>query len=225
MKYVDLTAKLYEGLETFPSHPKITIINFSTNAWSRARYVPPCDGFNSKLFMMSDHGGTHVDSPRHYFPDRPSIDELPLDHFMGEAVFIDVSHKAVDEPVTPQMVEEAMIAQKVEIRPGDMVLFRCWPKEWLAEGFHECKALAPEMGAWLVEKKIKLAGLDLANIDMNENMSRTVHMALLPRNILVIENLTNFESLTKNRFVFMALPLKIEGLTGSPIRAVAIEEW
>ncbi len=225
MKYIDLSAQLYEGLETFPSHPKMTIITFSTNAWSKARYVPPCEGFNSKLFMMSDHGGTHVDSPNHFFGDRETIDQIPLDRFMGDAVLIDVSHKANDEPVTPKMVEEVMATQKIEIRPDDIVLFRCWPKEWLAEGFHHCKALDPAMGDWLVDKKIKLAGLDLANIDINENMSRTVHMALLPRNILVIENLVNLDCLSKKRFFFMGLPLNIKGLTGSPIRAVAVEEW
>ncbi|WP_028551146.1 cyclase family protein [Paenibacillus sp. UNC451MF] len=225
MKIVDLSVLLYDGLTSFPSHPKVVIMDHVTHDFSKPRYVAPCEGYASKIFMMSDHGGTHVDAPYHFFKDGLTIEQIPIDATMGNAHVVDVSFKDPSEPVTREMIEKVVEEKGLDIKEGDIVLFRCWPGEWNGPGFHDCKALAASVGEWVVEKKLKAIGLDLANADINDNMKRDVHLALLSRNILIIENVVNLDKLSKNSFYFMGTPLNMKGLSGSPIRAIAIEEW
>ncbi|NPV74160.1 MAG: cyclase family protein [Pelotomaculum sp.] len=225
MRIVDLTVKLADGTQSFPTHPKVTVIDFVTHSFSAPRYKPPCRGYASKLVMLSDHAGTHLDAPFHFYEDGFTIDQVDLSTTFGEAVLLDVSGKPADLPVSADMLEQAAAKAGVEIRPGDIVLLHVWPGEWNGPGFHHCKALDESAGAWLAEKKIKTLGLDLANADVNENMQRPVHLNLLGKGIGIIENLTNLKEIREKRFYFFAIPLKIAGLSGSPVRAFAVEGW
>ena len=63
--------------------------------------------------------------------------------------------------------------------------------------------------------------IDSPSIDVGNDNSFIAHQALLKNNIIIIENLCNLEKINKNNFTFMAVPLKIMGATGSPIRALA----
>ncbi|PWA12052.1 hypothetical protein DCC39_08205 [Pueribacillus theae] len=225
MRVVDLSVLLYDGLVSFPSHPKVVMMDHITHDFSKPRYQAPCEGYASKMIMMSDHSGTHMDAPYHFFKDGLTVENIPIEATMGNAVLIDVSDKGSNEPVTKEMIEKVVEKEQLEIKENDIVLFRCWPGEWNAEGFHDCKSLAPSVAEWVLEKKVKAIGLDLPNADINDNMQRTVHLALLSRNILIMENIVNLEKLSKKRFYFIGTPLNLKGLTGSPIRALAIEEW
>lgn len=223
MKIIDLSVLLYDGLVSFPSHPRMVVMDYETRARSGARYIAPCEGFASKVFMMSDHGGTHLDAPYHFFDHGATIEKIPLDATMGEAVLIDVSDKAPDDPVTGEMIERYVQEKNIVIKKDDILFFRCWPGEWQAEGYFDCKALDQSAAEWVVNQKAKAIGLDLANADINENMHRDVHMTLLGRNILIMENIVHLESLSQERFTFIGTPLNLKGMTGSPIRAIAIE--
>src|SRR6266508_2832329 len=85
-------------------------------------------GFSTKLLIMEDHTGTHVDASLHFYdgvrrtPRGRSIAELPLEKLHGEAVCVDVSAKRGDEPVTAEMLSAAVDKQHIEIRKGDIVL-------------------------------------------------------------------------------------------------------
>lgn len=225
MKIVDLTVPLYDGLQSFPTHPKVTVIDFVTHAFSAARYIPPCKGYASKLVLLSDHGGTHLDAPFHFFAEGKTIDEVPLETTFGEAVFIDVSDRDMSQAITADMLEDRLKKTDTEVRKGDIVLIRGWAGEWNGEGFHHAAALDISAAKWLSAKEIKSVGVDLANADTGSDMLRPVHLELLGKAIGIMENLTNFDKLTKRRFFFMGIPLYIKGLSGSPIRALAVEEW
>ncbi len=225
MKIIDLTVQLYDGLQSFPTHPKVTIIDFVTHAFSAPRYIPPCQGYASKLVLLSDHGGTHLDAPFHFFAAGKTIDEVPLETTFGDAILIDVSNRALDQTVTAAMLQRRLDETQTELREGDIVLLRTWPNEWNVPGFHEAGGLDISAAKWLREKKIKSIGVDLANADTGKDMNRPSHMELLGNGIGIMENLTNLDKLTKTRFFFMGVPLRIKGLSGSPIRALAVEEW
>jgi kynurenine formamidase len=77
----------------------------------------------------------------------------------------------------------------------------------------------------LTKRKVKAVGIDLSNADTTSDMSRPSHLQLLGNAIGIMENLVNLDQLSKKRFFFAGIPLKIKGLSGSPIRAIAIEEW
>lgn len=225
MKCIDLTVRLYEGLLTNPTHPKTTITDHVTHWFTAPRYKLPCKGYASKLLLISDHIGTHLDAPLHFIEDGKSIDQVPLENTFGEAVLIDVSDKPVDQPIDVSLLEKRLKETNTEVKAGDIVLIRSWSGEWNGPGYFQAAGISLEAAKWLAEKKIKCVGVDLANADTGSDMQRPCHMELLGQEIGIIENLTNLDKLTKTRFFFMGVPLNIAGLTASPIRAIAIEEW
>jgi arylformamidase len=225
MKIIDLTVPLYDGLQSFPGHPKVTVLDFVTHSFSAPRYIPPCRGYASKLIMMSDHGGTHLDAPFHFFEDGPTIDEVPLEKTLGDAVFIDLSDKKHDRAITASMLEKKLKKDQSEVREDDIVLIRAWDGEWNGPGFHSAAGLGISAAKWLTKHKVKAVGVDLSNADTTGDMSRPSHMQLLGSGIGIMENLVNMDKLSKKRFFFAGIPLRIKGLSGSPIRAIAIEEW
>lgn len=225
MKVVDLTVPLYDGLQSYVAHPKVTIYDYVTHSFSAPRYKPPAKGFATKLMIISDHMGTHLDAPFHFVEGGKTIDEVSVTDTFGEAVLIDVSDKPEDQAVTVEMLEEKLQATNETIKEGDIVFIRTWPHEWNAPGFHHYEVLDEAAAHWLADKKVKSVGVDAPNIDTGVDMRRPCHMALLPKGIGIMENVANLDQLSKTRFFFMGLPLLVKGLSGSPIRAVAIEEW
>lgn len=223
MKIIDLSVELYDGLQSFISHPPIQIAEQSTFENSHDRYLLPCKGFESRLLTFSDHSGTHIDAPLHFIEGGESTSEMDLSKTTGQALLLDVSDfKASDEPVTADMLDRAEAEQGVKVQENDIVLVRTRKGEWGDEGFFEEKSFALSAGEWLTGRKVKTVGLDLPNIDVNENMKREVHLEVLGQNIYIVENLVNLEKLpTNGYFQFSALPLKLKNATASPVRAVA----
>ena len=209
MKLIDLSLEIYDGLRSYTSHPPIAIAEESTFENSGHRYVAPCEGFESRMLKMSDHSGTHIDAPLHFMRDGESTAEMDLSKAYGEAILLDVSDfKDPFQAVTREMFEEAEKRQGITVQPNDIVLTRTRKLSWGEGSFYEEHAFAPCAGDWLVEKQVKCIGLDLANIDIHDNMMREVHLKLLSVPIYIVENLVNLHQLPLNeRFTFMALPL------------------
>jgi arylformamidase len=70
MRIIDLTLELADGAQTHPAHPRCVVIEFAGHAGTASRFRPACQGFASRILMLSDHIGTHVDSPFHFIPAR-----------------------------------------------------------------------------------------------------------------------------------------------------------
>jgi kynurenine formamidase len=138
---------------------------------------------------------------------------------------MDVSEREDDGAITPGILEAALKKRGAELRSGDIALIRAWPKAWLEEGFYQCRGINGEATDWLIDHGVKAVGIDIATLDdlLPCDPTRPAHVRLLKRNIPIMENFTNLERIRAPRFHFIGLPLKIRGLTASPIRAVAIE--
>jgi len=231
-RIVDLGLRLTEGLKTWDVKPPFTMLPCMSAATFRL-------GFSTKLLILEDHCGTHVDSTYHFYdgafrvPRGRTIDEFPLEKFMGEAVLIDVSFKALTDPVDRDLLEAAARDQKVYVKRGDILLVRTWAKGWgepMAE-FLQARGFTADACEWMLGQGVKLVGLDLPNLEgaVSEeygNMDSPGHLMLLHpvREVLIVENLVNLDRIRAKRFEFYALPLHIKGATGSPVRAVAIEQ-
>jgi kynurenine formamidase len=220
---IDLTLPMYDGFTSIPNlWPRVRLIDFIMHGGIAAsRFREPCKGFEAKFLVMVDHIGTHVDAPCHYYKGAKSIAEVPVDALIGRAVLFDVSSKPPAEPVAASHLEQVSNKNGFKVEAGDIAIVRCWPKKWGMEGYFGCKGLSWSAAEWLIDKGVKAIGIDLVSIDDVEDWSRPCHLGLLKKEILIIECLTNLEKLTKTRFRFTALPLNIEGATGSPIRAIA----
>lgn len=206
-RVVDLSLKLHPGRE----ERRLEIRRFTYIA---GEYMHDID-------TMS-HIGTHVECPSHYVNARYGIDgadisKIPVETFLGEAVFVDLSSKSAYEPITIKDFEDA------DVREGDIVIIgnsRFKGKER--------PYISPEAAKWLAERKIKMVGVDdSVQVEAPENINSLELMAthdyLLSNNIPIVERLCNLNSLKKRRFLFIGLPVNIVGLDSFPIRAVALE--
>jgi kynurenine formamidase len=105
---------------------------------------------------------------------------------------------------------------------ADILLFRAWPGHHTDDGFMRCAGFNGAAAEWAVAKGIKTLGCDLATPDDPRDMARPVHLALLGRDILIMEHIMHLQTVPVHRFQFVGVPLRIKGATGSPIRAMAI---
>jgi kynurenine formamidase len=177
-------------------------------------------------FSMPDHGGTHIDAPRHFGPSGMPINEYPLENCIVPGICIDLRHVKPRAEITPAELEAAVAKAGVSIPKRGTVL--------LCTGHHERTFPKPAYStdnpgvnvaatAWLAKQGVVHFGIDAMRPGPEGEINARVHKACLELQITHIESLCNLEALIgAGEFRFIGLPLKWRGGTGSPIRAVAV---
>ena len=195
--------------------------------------------YSAYNFSGAEHGGTHLDAPVHFAEGKKTADQVGLDQLIGEGVVIDVSAKAAadrDYEITADDIRswEAMNGKLPE---WGIILFRTdfaarWPdkKAYLgtdqkgpdaARDLH-FPGLHPDAAKWLVEnRKFKAVGIDTASIDHGQSTSFGSHVALMTNDIPAFENVAGLDQLPVKGFHIVALPMKIKGGSGGPLRIAA----
>ncbi|WP_413811035.1 cyclase family protein [Streptomyces sp. OE57] len=220
---VDLSHTLELGIPTFPTHPKYII----------ADYVSMDDVAEFKQLIMCDHSGTHIDSPSHFVPDHDDPRRIPtadidVSQLIGRAVVMTFGPFETTSHHIGRAEVQAWEAANESVREGDIVIINTgWSKRWrkVPEGFDYLRGwpgLSGEASSYLRGKGVKAVGIDCISIDPGDvaGADLKAHYEFLPNGVLVLENLTNLDALPPI-CLFAALPLKIAGGTGSPVRAVA----
>ena len=188
--------------------------------------------FQHSAFSMSLHGFTHVDAPVHFIPGEAAIAELPLERWAGEAAVVDLTHRGADDGITA----DDLMERAGHVKAGDIALLRTdWDRKAdvaTREFWTRAPYTTRPAAEWLVERGVKAVGYDYPpdpSLRMNPERPSQVarehhvtHDVFFPRGIAVIEYLANLHQLSVPRVLFMALPLKIDGADGSPVRAVAV---
>jgi kynurenine formamidase len=183
----------------------------------------------STFLGISTQVGTHVDAGAHVEPDGWPVDQIDLDRMMGPGVLVDERAKTADDPVTPADLE------KQSIHEGDIVVFYFNYHPPKDGELYSQSYLTDETARWLVKHKVRAIASNTPGVEnfkrgvaqhwtepQNQAVAWPVHKILLSHRIPIIEGLTNLDQLLGRRFQFIALPLKIAGADGSPIRAVAV---
>lgn len=197
--------------------------------------------YSANNFSAAEHGGTHIDAPVHFSEEGQPVDEIPLESLIGKAIKIDVSAKALNHSDYLLSVEDLLNWEKIErttIPSGSIVLLQTgfskyYPDKMKYLGTNErgenaikdlhFPGLSPAAAEWLVENRsIHAIGIDTPSIDYGQSEYFESHVTLLSQNIPVFENLTNLEKLPNRGFEVFALPMKIKGGSGAPLRMVAI---
>lgn len=187
------------------------------------------DTFNTFMFLMFEHAGTHVDAPIHLGGvDGPSIEDIPLEKWMGPCCVIDMRNKKEREEVSREDIKTWEKKYGL-INKNDIVLFSFgWEKNWGTSHGVENQpymknnpGISKDAASYLVEKKIKMVGGDIPTIDSDSNPDEPAHKILLPNHTLIMENLMNLDKLPPKGAFILALPLKIKNGTGCPVRAIA----
>lgn len=219
---IDLTIQLENNLKMFDFFPPVIIEDYFDHESTKDRYSEPCQGSKVSRISTIDHIGTHVDAPVHFIPGGKDISQCSVDSIFGPAVYIDVSEKGEENPLSLNVFKKFQDQQNIKIKEGDIVIIKCTKKKWNDKGFMNSPSLLLDTAKYLVEKKVKAVGVDLMAVDCLDDMSRPVHLELLGHEVLAIEGLNNLEKIPTGRFTFIALPLFLKGASASPIRAIAV---
>lgn len=180
------------------------------------------------------HTYTHVDAPIHFLKEGRAIDEMPLDAWSGEATTVDLSDL---KPEDGGVQLEHLRARGEHVRAGDVVLLRTdWDRRADVETerfWREGPFTTRGAAEWLADRGVKAVGydyppdecltIDPVNSGRFPSEEHTTHAVFFPRGITVIEYLANLADIRAERFLFIALPLKLVGGDGCPVRAVALE--
>jgi kynurenine formamidase len=196
--------------------------------------------YASNKFAAPEHGGTHIDAPRHFSANGNTVDQIPLEQLMGNAILIDVSQQCESNRDYLISVDDfgAWEKQYGQIPTGAIVLLRTgfakyWPDRIKYMGTDERGAgavpklhfpgLSPEAARWLTtNRSIKAIGLDTPSIDYGQSTIFETHQILFAKNIPAFENVGDMSALPVQGFEVIALPLKIGGGSGGPLRVAAI---
>jgi kynurenine formamidase len=203
-------------------------------------YGPTPGGYFYAANSLStpEHGGTHLDAPIHFSEKGRTSDQLPLEQLIGPAVVIDVSGPASADRtyrLSPADVN-AFESRHGRIAPRTLVLLRTgwsrhWPdvKAYLGDDTpgDASKLSFPSYGVeaarlLVEERQVGALGVDTASIDYGPSTDFRVHRVAAARNVPGLENLTNLDQLPARGATVIALPMKIEGGSGGPLRAVAL---
>lgn len=184
-------------------------------------------GWQGSVFSMFAHYATHVDAPNHFLESGNGIDEAPLNRLMGPAAVIDLADHGRETGIRGDVLED----RGGHVERNDIVILRTlWTdKHWGTDAFwKEGPYLSPDGADWLVERGVKSVVYDFSE----EYVVRTgdfrgedceIHHKILGTDIYNIEYVHNLGKITTPRTAIIALPLKLEGLDGSPSRVVALE--
>lgn len=208
-KIIDLTHTLCEGMPVFPGTelPQFEKV-----------FTVEKNGFAEHRMTLLTHTGTHMDAPAHILPASQTLDQMPVDMFMGSGAVIHVAHLAGKKIEVSDLLPYEYLFKKSEF-----ILFRSgWSRYWGEEKyFQDFPVLSVEAAEWMQQFKLKGVGVDVISVDATNALRLSVHTVLLSGG-LVIENLTNLEQLPESGFTFCCFPLKLADADGSPVRAVAI---
>ena len=178
------------------------------------------DGYQVTQLNIGSHTGTHVDAPFHFQKEGERIDQSSLTKFMAPGLVIDVTGKEPGEEITMSDVQD----QIEQVIPGTIVLFHTgWSKHAESELYFRHPYLSVDIINDLLEKGVTTFFIDALNVDPPDGSAFPVHEAITSVNGIIGENFCNFEKIDFDNPLIIALPLKLEGLDGSPVRAVAVE--
>jgi arylformamidase len=177
------------------------------------------------------HNGTHIDAPRHMVEKGTPIDQMPVSQFVKEGVLINLPGKGPNSVVTVKDVAES----GVEIRPNTIVMINTgWTdKMWGKPGFWEqMPYLERGVAEYVANKGAAGLAIDVfpekplwrgVKLDPGEVWIAN-HLALMQKNLPLIQFVTNLSQIGNNRFTVVAIPLAIKGGDASPVRVVALVE-
>jgi kynurenine formamidase len=225
-RIIDLSQEIYQGMYVYPGHLK-TVVWDHHQHWETEKNFEGGFSYASKGLLLSDHGPTHVDALSHLHPSEsaPSIDQMDLSLFYGEATCIDVSHKKPKTYISDADLDEAVASSGASVSEGDVLLLYTGTYDryyGTVEYLSEYPGLDESGSDWILDKGVKIFGVDSPSPDNPTSRTYPCHMMCREHGMVHYENLMNLDQLVGKRFAFAGFPLRVRGGTGSPVRAVAL---
>jgi arylformamidase len=207
MKIIDLTLTYQEGMRG---------VTFEV-ARTKSK-----DGWNARTLHLYSHAGTHMDAPFHFGVNDQTIEEFEVSRFICDSWVIPI------EALSRQKLKLEDLGKYVElIEPGDGVILQTGWSKYINDTkyWEELPGIHESLARWFVEKKINLLAVEppsIADVMDREEVTK-IHEILLGGDVIIVEGITNLESLTKEKITLVALPLKVKDGDGAPARVIAME--
>ena len=233
-QFIDLTHAFDANTIVWPTEPDFRLIVEREGQTTDGYY------YLSHRLEMPEHGGTHVDAPIHFAQGAQTLDHVPLDRLIGEAIRVDVSGRCARNRDYLISIDDFEEWEKAHGRiPEEIIVLldtgfgKLWPgrRSYLGTELRGPEAvrqlhfpgLHPDAATWLVqERKVKAVGIDTASIDYGQSTRYESHVALLTHQVPTFENLADLSALPARGFAIVALPMKIAGGSGGPLRIIAV---
>jgi len=232
-RVVDLTHAFDEKTIYWPNSPSTFKLTKLADGATEGGYY-----YRMNSFCAPEHGGTHLDAPSHFAKDGWTADQIPLAKLVAPGVVLDVSKQASTDPDYRLTAADVRAFEKIHgaIPAGAIVLLRTgwgsrWPdrKRYLGddtpgETSHlHFPSYGRESAELLVkDRHVAALGLDTASIDYGPSKDFIVHQIANGANVPGLENIANLEEVPETGAWIVALPIKIAGGSGGPLRIVAL---
>jgi arylformamidase len=205
-KIIDITVPLTTEMPIWPGCKGIRI--------TPAMRMDEGDSYNASRLDFNLHTGTHVDAPRHFLQNGSTVEQLPLDVLIGPS-YVAYLPDAAD--VTPSNLTD------LNLPPGiERLLLRTRNSElWTAkttEFKEDFTALTHEAAQWIVDKKIRLLGVDYLSVQRFAD-DPTTHQILLGADTIVLEGI-NLSNVKTGTYELICLPLRLLGTEAAPARVI-----
>ena len=208
MKVHDISVPLRAGMPTYAGEPGPQL--------EFPKLLSRGDPFTVSVISLGSHTGTHVDAPSHFLEGATGVDALPLDALVGPARVVEF---AGETHITAADLESMAI-------PGDCrrILFKTPNgRFWDDPEFHtEYIALAPDAARALVQRGVRLVGIDYLSVERYEPERHEVHQTLLAGGVVIVEGL-DLRRVAPGDYLLVCAPLNVVGAEGAPARAFLIE--
>jgi arylformamidase len=205
MRTIDLSMPIGASTPTFPGDPETVLV--------RERAIDRGDAYNLSLLSFGTHTGTHIDPPSHFVPGGATLEEIDLEVLNGPCEVVRVSEG--QSSVFPSDLEKVPVGT-------ERVVFRTSNSERWAKGegfFSDFVDLSPPAAAGLVDRGVRLVGIDSLSIESDPTVTFPVHRALLSRGVLILEGLLLGQA-APGPHRLRCLPIRIASGDGGPCRAL-----
>ena len=203
----DISVPVRTGGLIYPGNPEITI--------ELQQAIARGAGANVSKVSLGSHTGTHVDAARHFFDDGETVDQIDLARFIGPAILIEFE--------STLMSIGARDLEARDLNGHTRVLLRTRNSGFVTdpEFRKDYTFLAPDGAELLVSRGVELVGIDYLSIEQFHSGHHRTHRTLLENGVVIVEGL-NLSAVPPGEYDFICLPLRLDGLDGSPSRAVLL---
>jgi arylformamidase len=208
----DVTLPLTPDLPVWPCDDEVTVTPLSRIARG--------DTSNVTSLAFTSHVGTHVDAPWHFVDDGARLNDLPIDRWIGPCLVVRIPDEA--KRIEPEHLDAANIPEGAERLIFQTTNSGHWVPGKLA--FEEdYVALSPASARWIVDRGVRLVGIDYLSIESFDDERNETHRTLLGNDVLVIEGL-NLAGIEPGDYQLLCLPLRLAAGDGAPARVLLVRE-
>jgi len=213
-KILDLSQPIFHNCPAWPTYKP-------TNIDYEAQHVT--HGYLAERINFNSHTGTHLDAPRHFFPEGTTVDKMELSDFQGRGVVINLKDMG-----SPSIGAEQLAPFEDLLNKGDIaVLYTGWGEKraMTAEYMYEWPYITEDGAQWLVDRGVKMICIDgMSAGGWPEGTGAPPHNVLLKHGVVIVEELYMDDALLEeDEWYIVAFPIKLQDFGGAPCRVVAMK--